>query len=117
MRLRWSLLNSPALQARTHPSHAAAQATRTLTGLAGMVAERRGLLLADLARLDVASLSTEIAAVLWQTVLDTARIVYGLDKKARPAELSRLRASDALTDRHAARLVDDWLAEKRNRTR
>lgn len=116
IRPRWSLLSLPGLPVRTHPSHAAAAATRTLTGLAGMVAERRGRLLADLGSLDAKSLATEIAAVLWLLTLETARAVYALDKKARGPELARLRASEALTDRHAARLVDDWLADKRNRT-
>jgi hypothetical protein len=83
--------------------------------LAGMVAERRGMLLRDLASLTIEAVCIEIGEVLWQQALTTARFVYGLPVKDRGKAHWRLRCAENLTDRHAARLIDQWIDDDRQR--
>ena len=56
--------------------------------------------------------------MLWARTVEQAnslRELRGLDKAKAAAELYRWRASEALTDRHAAALVDRWDAEEKAR--
>lgn len=60
-----------------------------------------------------ADLATEIAAMLWDRSLEAARGVYALPARDRSRALLKMCGAVSLVDRHAAMVVDGWIAEER----
>lgn len=116
-RRRWQP-SLPGLQAARRPSlsRLSADEASQLTTWAAALCRKKGLLLASLGTLTPAEVATEIAAYMWDTVIEQASHVAHM-KEGRAAELSKLVRSASFLDRSAAALVHKWDAAAREERR
>jgi hypothetical protein len=98
------------------PARVAALETRELMTWAEMLARKRGMLLTTLTTLTIPQLCQEIALFQWELAIDKANAVYHWpDKKTRPHEIGKLRASPSEIDRYAYGLIETWSRLDRER--
>jgi hypothetical protein len=98
------------------PARVAALETRELMTWAEMLARKRGMLLTALTTLTIPQLCQEIALFQWELAIDKANAVYHWpDKKTRPHEIGKLRASPSEIDRYAYGLIETWSRLDRER--